>query len=91
VAAFAVMSNHLHVVLSIDIYQANSWSDVEVIGHWHQLFKGTDTTKKFAQGETLEDYEQLHLSHTVALYRSRLSDISCQCFQKNACLKRTHC
>jgi REP element-mobilizing transposase RayT len=76
VAAFAVMSNHLHVVLSIDIYQANSWSDVEVISHWHQLFKGTDTTKKFAQGETLEDYEQLQLSHTVALYRSRLSDIS---------------
>jgi hypothetical protein len=33
VAAFAVMSNHLHVVLSSDIYQANSWSDVEVIGH----------------------------------------------------------
>ncbi|WP_445945574.1 transposase [Shewanella sp.] len=76
VAAFAVMSNHLHVVLRIDIYQANSWSDVEVISYWHQLFKGTDITQKFAQGETLEDYEQLQLSHMVALYRSRLSDIS---------------
>jgi hypothetical protein len=66
----------LHVVLSIDIYQANCWSDVEVINHWHQLFKGTEITQKFAQGEALEDYEQLQLSHTVALYRSRLSDIS---------------
>jgi hypothetical protein len=75
------------VVLSIDIYQANRWSDVEVINHWHQLFKGTDITKIFAQGETLEDYEQLQLSQTVALYRSRLSDISCQCFQKSALSK----
>jgi REP element-mobilizing transposase RayT len=76
VAAYAVMSNHLHVVLSIDIYQANRWTDIEVINHWHQLFKGTEITQKFAKGETLEDYEALELSHTTALYRSRLSDIS---------------
>jgi REP element-mobilizing transposase RayT len=76
VAAYAVMSNHLHVVLSIDIYQANRWSDIEVIEHWHRLFKGTDITQKFAKIERLEAHEQLELSHTIALYRSRLSDIS---------------
>ncbi|ABE54894.1 protein of unknown function DUF1568 [Shewanella denitrificans OS217] len=76
VAAYAVMSNHLHVVLSIDIYQANRWTGIEVINQWHLLFKGTDITKKFAKGETLEDYEVLELTHTIALYRSRLSDIS---------------
>ena len=27
VAAYAVMSNHLHVVLHIDVEQANAWSD----------------------------------------------------------------
>jgi hypothetical protein len=84
VAAYAVMSNHLHVVLSIDIYQANRWNDMEVIEHWHRLFNGTDTTQKFAKGAWLEANEWLELSHTIAVYRSRLSDISCQCFQKSA-------
>jgi REP element-mobilizing transposase RayT len=76
VAAYAVMSNHLHVVLSIDIYQANRWSDIEVIEHWHRLFKGSDVTQKFAKGEQLEAHQWLELSHTIAVYRSRLSDMS---------------
>jgi REP element-mobilizing transposase RayT len=76
VAAYAVMSNHLHVVLNIDIYQANRWSDIEVIEHWQGLFKGTDVTQRFAKGEQLEAHEWLELSHTIAVYRGRLSDIS---------------
>ena len=31
VAAYAVMSNHLHVVLHIDIETVNRWSDRDVI------------------------------------------------------------
>ena len=31
VAAYAVMSNHLHLVLCVDIFQANQWSDREVL------------------------------------------------------------
>ncbi|MEM6187333.1 transposase, partial [Shewanella sp. VAX-SP0-4CM-4] len=31
VAAFAVMSNHLHVVLRVDIDSANRWTDREVL------------------------------------------------------------
>lgn len=41
VAAYAVMSNHLHLVLRIDIELANSWSDREVIEQWHRCFNGT--------------------------------------------------
>jgi REP element-mobilizing transposase RayT len=76
VAAYAVMSNHLHFVLSVDIYQSNSWTDREVVEHWHQVFKGTDITQKFAKGEVIESHEINGLKHAVALYRSRLSDIS---------------
>ncbi|EDQ00899.1 hypothetical protein KT99_05382 [Shewanella benthica KT99] len=70
------MSNHLHVVLKIDIYQANSWTDREVLEHWHQLFKGTEITQKFVQGEIIESNEIIALKHSIAQYRSRLSDIS---------------
>ncbi|MGL5358739.1 MAG: transposase [Shewanella sp.] len=76
VAAFAVMSNHLHVVLRIDIETANRWSDREVLEQWHKLFKGDELTRKFAQGELVEAHEVNRLRHSIAIYRSRLCDIS---------------
>ncbi|WP_298768698.1 transposase [uncultured Shewanella sp.] len=76
ICAYAVMSNHLHLVLCVDIYEANAWSEREVVEHWHQLFNGTDITRKFVKGLALEEYEVVLLSETIAKYRSRLSDIS---------------
>lgn len=77
IAAYAVMSNHLHVVLQIDIYQANNWTELDVVARWHQLFKGTDITQKFSKGEVLAGHEANQLKNSIAQYRSRLSDISC--------------
>lgn len=76
IAAYAVMSNHLHLVLCVDIYESNRWTDREVAEHWHQVFKGTDITQKFVKGEIIEDVEIKRLKHAIAQYRSRLSDIS---------------
>ncbi|OBT12115.1 transposase [Vibrio sp. UCD-FRSSP16_10] len=76
IAAFAVMSNHLHVVLKIDVDTANNWSDREVIEQWHKLFKGSDLTHRFANGKLIEGYETTQLKHFIATYRSRLCDIS---------------
>ncbi|WP_261875183.1 transposase [Vibrio rarus] len=76
VAAFAVMSNHLHVVLRIDIDTANNWSDREVIEQWHQLFKGDELTRKFVRGDVIDANEVASLKHAIAIYRSRLCDIS---------------
>lgn len=66
VCAYAVMSNHLHLVLKVDIYEANSWTDKDVVEHWHQLFKGTSITNKFAKGEVVESYEVTALKHSIA-------------------------
>jgi len=76
VAAYAVMSNHLHVVLYIDIEQINSWSDRDVVQQWHKLFNGTALTQKFAKGEVIDEHLVVQLKHLIATYRSRLSDIS---------------
>jgi len=70
------MSNHLHLVLRIDIDLANNWNDREVVEQWHKLFKGTDITQKFAKGEVIESVEVSILKYSIAQYRSRLSDIS---------------
>ncbi|WP_335908981.1 transposase [Shewanella indica] len=76
VAAFAIMSNHLHLVLHINIETANRWTDREVLEQWHKLFKGDELTHKFTQGELIEAYEVPRLKRTIAIYRSRLCDIS---------------
>lgn len=76
VAAYAVMSNHLHVVLRIDIELANNWSDREVVEQWHKCFNGTEVSQKFAKGEVIEAHQVAKLKHLIATYRSRLSDIS---------------
>ncbi|CAM2937913.1 transposase [Vibrio rarus] len=76
IAAFAVMSNHLHVVLKVDIDTANNWSDKKVIEQWHKLFKGDELTHRFVNGNIIEAHEIEQLKHAIAVYRSRLCDIS---------------
>ena len=38
ICAYAVMSNHYHLVLYVDTEQAQSWSHQEVTYRWSQLF-----------------------------------------------------
>ena len=66
-AAYAVMSNHLHVVLRVDIEKANCWTDREVLEQWHKLFKGDELTQKFVKGELVEAHEVSRLKHSIAL------------------------
>ena len=61
VAAYAVMSNHLHLVLSVDIYQSNRWTDREVVEHWHQVFKGTEITD-----EVIKSVEITQFKHSIS-------------------------
>ncbi|GIU05781.1 MULTISPECIES: transposase [unclassified Shewanella] len=76
VAAYAVMSNHLHLVLYIDLETVNAWSDREVVEQWHKLFNGTELTQKFTKGNVIDECKVVSLKHLIATYRSRLSDIS---------------
>ncbi|WP_289032183.1 transposase [uncultured Paraglaciecola sp.] len=76
VCAYAVMSNHVHVVLHVNAEQAQAWSDEEVINRWHRLHKGTLLTQMFARGDTLTQGQLLTLDETIVEYRRRLHDIS---------------
>ncbi|MCG6938223.1 MAG: transposase [Gammaproteobacteria bacterium] len=76
VCAYAVMSNHYHVVLHINRDQALGWSVNEVIDRWHQLFKGNLLSQRYCQGEPLSKAEQTALNECVEEWRNRLMDIS---------------
>ena len=72
VCAFAVMSNHTHIVLHVDVKQAESWSMTEVLTRWHQLYKGTLLTQNFLKGESQLSIEVEMVKSTAEIYRSRL-------------------
>jgi REP element-mobilizing transposase RayT len=76
ICAYAVMSNHVHVVLHVDKKQTQVWSDYDVLQRWHRLHTGTLLTQIFARGDTLSHGEQLTLDNTITEYRRRLHDIS---------------
>ncbi|WP_444908429.1 transposase [Microbulbifer sp. SSSA008] len=76
IAAYAVMSNHYHIVLYIDTKSANKWSLTEVITRWKKLFKASSLAQRYLQGDTLNHAEEDRLKEIVSLWRERLMDIS---------------
>ena len=76
IAAYAIMSNHYHVVLYVDKQQADGWSDIEVVERWHSLFKGNLFSQKFLKGEALDTAQRARLQMIIEEWRARLCDIS---------------
>ena len=76
VCAYAVMSNHYHVVLHVNAAQAKKWTIDDVIHTWHRLFAGNLLSQRYVKGETLSKAEFLTLKDIVEVWRERLMDIS---------------
>jgi REP element-mobilizing transposase RayT len=73
--AYAVMSNHYHLVLYIDRKRARGWSEAEVIERWSQLFHVPVFVKRWQAGEANEA-EVAAAQQAVARWRERLIDVS---------------
>ena len=76
IAAYAIMSNHYHAVLHINTARAKSWSDLEVVERWHQLFSGTALSSQYLKNGKLPEAEALAFQVVVDEWRLRLQDIS---------------
>jgi len=74
--AYAVMSNHYHVVLHVDRERAENWDTREVIERWHRLFTGHPLTQRLLAGDSLLNSEQKLVEELVALWRNRLLNVS---------------
>ena len=77
ICAYAVMSNHYHLVLKIDLDEANNLSHRDVISRWQQLFHGNEVATKYMKGEGLIEGELILLDGLIAEWQERLSSISC--------------
>lgn len=72
--AYAVMSNHYHVVVRLNQKQAQAWSDAEVAERWMQLFSGPLIVKRWLSGQST-DGEALKALEIVGQWRERLYDL----------------
>ncbi|MFT6100293.1 MAG: REP element-mobilizing transposase RayT [Arenicella sp.] len=74
--AYAVMSNHYHIVVHLHPNTAAKWSKREVIRRWHLLFKGTYLSQCFALGDTLLPTQRAVLDQDIEIWRERLCSLS---------------
>jgi REP element-mobilizing transposase RayT len=76
IAAYAVMSNHFHIVLHVDQANARNLTDLEVVQRWHQLYKGNLLTQKLERGDELSETQLAILEDKIKELRERLMSIS---------------
>ena len=74
--AYAVMSNHYHVVLHVRTDIAKEWSDYDVVSRWHKLYSGNFLSKCFLSNQKLNKNQLLLLQKDIKVWRARLIDIS---------------
>ena len=74
--AYAVMSNHYHVVLRLNEDEAEGWTNGEVIVRWGRLFEVPALVQRSLTGDTLSEAERSSSGELVASWRARLSSIS---------------
>ncbi len=73
--AYAIMSNHYHLVLHVDAEKAQSWSDTEVAVRWAKLFTLPGYVEQVLKGQA-SAAEQHYASQFLSEIRRRLSDLS---------------
>ena len=68
IAAYAVMSNHYHLVLHVNLEQAKAWQEEEIIARWGNIFP--QDAKKITGLDTFLRQEKL------TLWKDRLANVS---------------
>lgn len=74
VSAYAVMSNHCHVVLRVDSSRAQALDDEAVLQRWTQLFVGPLLVQRYLseQRSQMGQAECAKVQEFASLYRQRL-------------------
>ena len=76
ICAYAVMSNHYHLVLKVQADMANEWSEREVAERWSRLFQWPLLVRRWYQGDELIEPELDVVHQLVTQWRERLYSIS---------------
>ncbi len=76
ICAYAVMSNHYHVVLHVDKDKALAWSHKQVVERWMQLYAGHPLIDAWLkQPNAISAAQQMEVDELIGTWRGRLYDI----------------
>ena len=76
VAAYAVMSNHYHLVVKLSPAEVDCWSNDEVLARWCSLYKGPPLVQRYLRGDDLCPAELRRVDEYANRFRARLGDLS---------------
>ncbi|MGL5906303.1 MAG: transposase, partial [Shewanella sp.] len=76
ICAYAVMSNHYHIVLRVEPQIAHAWAEGEVVERWGHLFNLPQLIRRWQNQEPLDALEIAELKRLIELWRERLHSIS---------------
>ncbi len=78
VAAYAVMSNHYHLVLHLAPERAANWTDEDVLLRWTKLYPGPLLVRRYLSSQrlALDRPELERVREYVVIFRDRLQDLS---------------
>jgi len=74
--AYAVMSNHYHIVIRINLKQADQWTDQDVAQRWTTLFSKSILIHRFLNDMDLSAVEREQVAGLISIWRQRLTDLS---------------
>lgn len=75
ICAYAVLSNHYHLVVRVDCNRAIAWSDAEVVTRWTRIFNEPPLIERWRSGEaTTAELDEAH--KIIDCWRSRLYTLS---------------
>lgn len=76
ICAYAVMSNHTHIILHVDSDKAKELTDYQVLKRWSYCYQNCETVNKLLSGQELSESEEHTINKKSAIIRARLTDIS---------------
>jgi len=74
--AYAIMSNHYHIVVRINAAQVDEWTDEEVAHRWMQIFSGPLLMHQYLANTDLTKAELKCVADLFITWRERLCDLS---------------
>ena len=91
ISAYAILSNHYHVILHVDKARTLHWDAAEIVKRWHRLFKGSIQSQAFLRGEAVEGSDRILVCLYYCSQRVKPARPARQPWQARSCSRSLRC
>jgi len=76
ICAYALLSNHYHLVIRLCPERVNDWSDREVVERWTRVYAGSPAARKYLSQDLLSERDKAQIDAEICTWRARLGNLS---------------